>query len=172
MVQNLAYTSTLTISSKIYSFISANFHLSILPYLFRKPSLQSSLKLPFSIPRQFFTSLFSSTGISRIPKQSVFSEDWLCLNLCLFPWSMDKKSKVHNHFFYIAQAQTIGVLHVVVSPPSLSLPIPLSYCHYFPTLLIPWQELKFPWKPVASLDFHPMFSILIYYLYPFLPICF
>ena len=40
-----------------------------------------------------------------------------------------------------------------------------------PYLLIPLQELTFSWKPVASLNFHPKFSILIYYLCPSSPIC-
>ena len=46
-----------------------------------------------------------------------------------------------------------------------------TYCHYFHTLLIPSQELTFPLKPVASFNFHPKFSILIYYSCPSSPIC-
>ena len=71
----------------------------------------------------------------------------------------------------------IGVLRVVVvsdedacnpnrklfNPPSL---IRSTYCHYFHTILRPSQELRFPWKPVAKLDFHPKFSILIRYSCP------
>ena len=49
---------------------------------------------------------------------------------------------------------------------SLSL-IPSNYRHYFHTL----QELTFSWKPVASLNFYPKFSILIYYSCPSSPIC-
>ena len=49
--------------------------------------------------------------------------------------------------------------------------IPSTYCHYFHTLLIPSQELTFPWKPVAQLGFHPKFSILVYYSCPSSPIC-
>ena len=49
--------------------------------------------------------------------------------------------------------------------------IPAMYCHYFDTLLKSSQELKLPWKPVALLNFHPKFSILIYHSYSFSPIC-
>ena len=49
--------------------------------------------------------------------------------------------------------------------------IPSTYCHYFHTLLMPPRKLTFPWKPVASLNFHLKFSILIYYSCPSSPIC-
>ena len=49
--------------------------------------------------------------------------------------------------------------------------IPSIYCHYFHTLLIPPRKLAFPWKPVASLNFHLIFSILIHYSCPSSPIC-
>ena len=75
----------------------------------------------------------------------------------------------------------IGILQVIVSDENirnrnkkLSNPLSLitsTYCHYIQTLLIQSQELTFPWKPVASLDFHPKFSILIYYSCPSSPIC-
>ena len=52
----------------------------------------------------------------------------------------------------------------------LSYPIH-SQCHYFHTLLIPSQELIFLWKPVASLNFHPKFSILMCYSCPSSPVC-
>ena len=67
---------------------------------------------------------------------------------------MDSGNRAHNHGLLMAQAQKIGVLQVVVSdadacslndklsnPPSLILS---AYFHYFHTLLIPSQELKFP----------------------------
>ena len=44
--------------SKIFSSTSANFHLSIPPCLFTKPSLQSPQTLSFSMPQQFFTCQF------------------------------------------------------------------------------------------------------------------
>ena len=75
----------------------------------------------------------------------------------------------------------IGILKIVVSdkdtwnwngklsnPPSL---IHSAYCHDFHTLLIPLQQLKFPCKPVASLDFYPRFSILVYYSCPSPLVC-
>ena len=40
--------------------------------------------------------------------------------------------------------------HKLSNPPSLS---PSTYCHYFHTLLIPSQELTFPWEPAAYLIF-------------------
>ena len=49
---------------------------------------------------------------------------------------------------------------------------PLPQPHYFHTLLIPSQELTFPYKPVSQLDFHSKFSIIIYYSNHSLPICF
>ena len=88
------------------------------------------------------------------------SEDWHCFNLLLRPQRMGSDSRAHNHLFLIAKAQKIGLLQVIVcdedacyrnanwsNPSSL---IPSSYCHYFHTLVIPSQELTFPWKPVAS----------------------
>ena len=53
------------------------------------------------------------------------------------------------------------------SSPSL---ITSTYCHYFHTLQIPLQELAFSFKPVASLNFYPGFSIFIYYSCPSSPI--
>ena len=115
----LVQTATLT----IHSSTSANFYLHIPPYLFTKPSSQSPLTLPFPLLQQFFTSLFSRTAIPAIPTQRAFSlpqpwepsEDWLCFNHCIHSWNMDRKNRVHNHWFHIAQAQTISVLQVVVS---------------------------------------------------------
>ena len=45
-----------------------------------------------------------------------------------------------------------------------------TYYYYFHTLLTPLEELTFPWKAVALLDFHPKFSTLINYPCPSLPI--
>ena len=45
----------------------------LLPYLVTKSYLQSSLTLPFSIPKQFFTSIFSFIAIPAIPTPKVFS---------------------------------------------------------------------------------------------------
>ena len=65
---------------------------------------------------------------------------------------MDSGDRIHNHCFLITQAQKIGLLQVVVSDeeacnrngkpsnhPSL---IPLTYCHYFYTQLVPSEELS------------------------------
>ena len=72
---------------------------------------------------------------------------------------MDSDNRAHNHRFLIVQAQKIGVLKVAVSdenarnrndkPSNLPPLIPSTYCHYFHTLVIPSQELTFPWKQVA-----------------------
>ena len=53
------------------------------------------------------------------------------------------------------------------SSPSL---ITSTYCHYFHTLQIPLQELAFSYKPGASHNFYPGFSIFIYYSCPSSPI--
>ena len=42
------------------------------PYLFTKSSLQSLLTLPFSIPQQFFTSLFLRRTMSTIYTKNIF----------------------------------------------------------------------------------------------------
>ena len=84
-----------------------------------------------------FSSFFSLAQASLESLHKAYFQRTDSVLISAFFLKYGQKNKVHNHFFYIAQAQTIGVLHVVVSPPSLSLPIPLSYCHYFPTLLIP-----------------------------------
>ena len=40
--------------------------------------------------------------------------------------------------------------HKLSNPRSF---LPSTYCHYFPTLIIPSQELTFPWKLAAYLIF-------------------
>ena len=103
-----------------------------------------------------------------------------CAPFSLLPQGTDSDNRPHNYWFLITQAQKIGVLQFVVSdedacnwnckwsyPPSVT---SSTYFNYFQTLLIPSQELTFPWKPVAELGFHPKFSILIYYSCPFSPI--
>ena len=72
---------------------------------------------------------------------------------------MGSGNKAHNHGFLIAQAQKIGLLKVAVSdedacnrydkPSNLPPLIHSTYYHYFYTLVIPSQELTFPWKQVA-----------------------
>ena len=171
--------------SKIHSSTSVSFHFPTPHYLFTKSCLQSPLPLPFSINQQFFTSFFFRTAIPATPTRKAFFlpqpweslREWLYFNLCLLPWNMDRKNWAHNHWFFIAQAQKIGVLKVVVSDEGPSnkndkpFNPPLSYYHYFHILLSLSQELKFPSKPVAQLDFHPRFNILLYFSYPFTPIC-
>ena len=66
-------------------------------------------------------------------------EDWHCFNLSLLAQSMGSDNRAHNHWFFVAQTQTIGVLQAWQTILSTS-----TYCHYFHILLIPRQELTFP----------------------------
>ena len=60
-----------------------------------------------------------------------------------------------NHCLLISQAQKISAVsdedacNQNGKPSNPSSPIPSTYCHYFHTLLIPSQELTFPYKPAA-----------------------
>ena len=132
----LVHTTTATISIKnLFVHFRQIFIYIFRPYLFTKPSLQFPLTLPFSIPQQFFTSLFSHTAIPTSYTKSIFPasvlqpiqdvsrnqwarescEESHCFNLCPLPRSIHKENKAHNHWFLIAHGQKIGVLRVVVS---------------------------------------------------------
>ena len=105
---------------------------------------------------------FANSTASRDQGARESCEDWHCFNISL-PQIMDSDIRTSNPWFLMAQAQKIGVLQIVVSdedawnrngklsnPPSL---VPSAYCRYFHTLLIPSQELAFPWKPVLNFIF-------------------
>ena len=98
----------------------------VLPvYLFTKPSFQSPLAPPFSIPQQFFTYPFFRAIIPTIYSKSSFStstiypiqavsrdlcarascEDWHCFTLSLIPRSVDREHRAHNYLILISQAQ-------------------------------------------------------------------
>ena len=90
-------------------------------------------------------------------------------------------NRAHNHWFLFCQTHKTGILQVMrmikISDEddcnrnsklsNSTYLIPSTYCHYFHTLLIPSQELKFSWEPVASFT---KFSILIYNSCPSSPI--
>ena len=85
---------------------------------------------------------------------------------------MESDNRAYNHWLLIAQAQKIGVLQLVVSdenacngdgkPYNSPAPIPPTYSHYFHTLLIPSQELTFPWKPTVTL--YPIYHSCILFM--------
>ena len=151
---------------KIHSSTSVNFHHAVSPLLFKKSSLRFPLTLRFSIPQQFFTSLFFRTTIPATYTKNIFPtpaiqqtqameswEEWQCFNLSFLSLSMNSENRAHNHWFLIGQAQKIGVLQKVVSDEdvcnsngkqssSFSL-IPSTFCQYFRTLLLTSQELTF-----------------------------
>ena len=169
------HTTTSTISTKnqflYFSHFSPLFH----PYVFTKLSLQSPPTLPSSISQQFCPSSFLGTtivtknifptsaieSIQAVPREQGAREScegWNSFNLSHLPQNIGSDNRDRNYWFFITQAQKIGVLHVVVSDEDscnrngkLSNPlfhISSNYCHYFHTLLIPLQGLPFPWKPV------------------------
>ena len=83
----------------ISAITSANFHLFISCYMFTKPSLRSQLTLPFLIPQQFLSPFSLAQPCLQFLHKKAFSwpqpwkslESWLCFNICLLPWSMDRK---------------------------------------------------------------------------------
>ena len=164
------------------------------PYLFIKSFLQSPLTLPSSIPPRFCIQQSLQSTSKVIYPSRPFSQ------FRLQQGTNEKGSLVRTDtvlisvFFLkvqtgmtglritdsLAQAPKTGVLQVVVSDedacnqngkpsnsPSL---IPLTYWHYFHTVLIPPQELTYLYKSVAQLDFHCLaFS---YTIHPPPPTCF
>ena len=156
---------------KISFSTSVNFHLAISPLFFYSISLQFPLTLPFFLPQQLFTSLFSRTIIPAICIKNIFllqpfskfrlrqsTKELRSLvwndSVLISPFFLkDSDNRADNHWFLIAQAQKIGVLQVVVSNEDVcnwndkrSNPpslVPSTYCHYIHTLLIPSQEVTF-----------------------------
>ena len=57
---------------KIFFSTSVNFHLAVSPLFFYSISLQFPLTLPFFLPQQLFTSLFSRTIIPAICIKNIF----------------------------------------------------------------------------------------------------
>ena len=160
-------------------FFLANSHLPILPLIVHEIILTMPNKTPFFYsPALFHLSIFAysdpynlhqkyfhylsylaNSGCVKGPIIRKSCEYWHCFNFCLYPQSIDRGHKSHDHWFLIAKAQKIDVLQIFMSdenvcnrnrkpsnPPS---PVPSIYCHYLHTLLITSQELTFPYKPVA-----------------------
>ena len=166
----LVHTTTSIVSTKIFfQLISTSL---FRPYLSIKPFLQFSLTLSSSIPQHFFIpfsciqrSLQSESKVPSLPQPlSQFRlrqgtkqacKDWHCFSFSLLPQSIDRDS---SHWFFIAQAQKIGVLQVLVSeeyacnqngkPSSSPSLIPWTHIYFFQTLLTPSKENKLPYKPV------------------------
>ena len=147
---------------------SVNFHLLFHPYLFTKPSLQSPPTSPSSTPHQFFTSPYLRSTIQNFYTEIFFLPQTFC-QFRLRQGTMELGSLVRTETvlmppFFLEVWAAITVLTITDSlslrlrklvycrcrkpsnPPSF---IPLNYCHYFHTLLIPPQELTFPWKPIS-----------------------
>ena len=67
-----AYNHPYNLHQKSFAPVQLFFTYLFGPYLLIKSSLQSPITLPFSIPQQFFTSLFLRTAIPTIYIKSVF----------------------------------------------------------------------------------------------------
>ena len=139
---------------KVNSSISANFYIPISPLLVRKTifAIPTNTRFVYT-PAIFHFPIFTYSHPCSPYTKNIFPnsamgslDDWLCFNLSLLPWSMDRDKRAHNHWFLVAQAQKIDVLQVVVShedpcnqngkpsnPPSL---IPLTCCHHFHCLVV------------------------------------
>ena len=156
--------------------ISVNFYIPIPPLLFHKIILAIPLlTLPASISHQFSTPLFLSTTIPTIYIKNIFPTstifliqaasrgqgaraswvDWHCFSLFLVLQSMDSDNRNHNQSRKISVLQVWQIIQSTFSH-TLNLLSLLSY----PTNTK--QELTFPWKQVAQIEFHTKFSILIY----------
>ena len=182
MLNSLQIGRCSSISRKNQFLYSVNFHIPILVLLVQKSSLQSPLTLPSSIPQQFPTSFFLRTTISTSYTKNIFP---ISTNLPIHTkgpevrnlGSLLRTGTVLISPFFVWTVKTgltitdslLLRLWILVyfrsgkpsNPPSL---IPSDYCHYFHTLIIPPQELTFPWKTLLNLIFiHPSkFSTLIY----------
>ena len=133
------------------------------------------LTLPASISHQFSTPLFLCTTIPTIYIKNIFPTstifliqaasrgqgaraswvDWHCFSLFLVLQSMDSDNRNHNQSRKISVLQVWQIIQSTFSH-TLNLLSLLSY----PTNTK--QELTFPWKQVAQIEFHTKFSILIY----------
>ena len=107
---------TLQSSPNTLFFTSVNFQLPIPALFVRKIIVTISTNTPF-----FYTSAQQSTperfylnqpiqGTSEL--QGVFSDYWNCSDLSLLAQYMDSDNRAHNHWFFVAQTQRIGILQV------------------------------------------------------------
>ena len=108
-------------------------------------------------------------------KEVLFQFSWF--NLSLLPWNMVKDNSAPKHQIIIAQIQKIGIWQVAASDedtshqngkPSFSASLqPLTYDHYFSTLLISSLDLADHGNQLSDIDsFHPKFSIVMCYAHP------
>ena len=127
-----AYHQCYNLHKKAISLLQSIFTNLFHPYFFTKSSLQYPLTFPSSIPQQFSTSLFLHTPNPIIYTKNIFStsvilpiysasmhqgvrgscEVWNYFNLFRLPQGMESDNRAHNHWFFIAQTQKIGVLLV------------------------------------------------------------
>ena len=187
----LMHTTTLTISTKIFLrlILASLFR----PELFIKSFLQSLLTLPSSVPQHFSTpyvcvqqsvQVFSlpqpfsqfrlNQGTSKqgslVRTDTIHSSSKCRQGYQGSQWLILYRS-VSEKWFLADSCLWWRYLESEWKTIQPSFPIPPTWCHYFHTNTIA-RELRFPYKPVALLDFHSKFSILKHYSRPFPPICF
>ena len=129
----LCIPSMLESPQKSHSSTSLNFHQPISPLLFHKIILTISTNIPFLYTSAIFhLPLFAYTQSNNLHQKhflylSHFAnllcinapgscegscEVWNYFNLFLLPQGMESDNRAHNHWFFIAQTQKIGVLLV------------------------------------------------------------
>ena len=134
---NCAYNGSYNLHQKSVPLLQPRFTSLFHPYLLTNSSLQSLLKLPCSIPQQYFTSLFLRTAIPTIYIKNIFPtstiypsqatsgdqgamgscEEWHCFNLFLLPQSMniDNRTACHVHVIIISRTRLRVNLHFIVA---------------------------------------------------------
>ena len=177
-----AYNQRCNLSQEIVSLLPPIFTSLFHPYLLAKLSLQSPLTLPVSIYQRVLTFLFLRTTVPTISTKHVSPtsdispiqaaprdqrawepcEDWHWFNLCLLPQGMGNDNRAHNHWFFIAQIQKIGVLQLTQTIQSTFSHL-LNLLPLLPCPINTTTRTHITQQTSCVTYFHPKFSILIYW---------
>ena len=164
----LVHTTNATISTKKPFLYFSQFSPPISPLFVHKTHLTISTNIPFFYTLSIFYLPSFAVNHTKFLHQNIFLPQTFC-QFRLRQGTMELGSLVRTEtvlmppFFLEVWTAIIGLtitdslslrLRKLVycrcckpsNPPSF---IPLNYCHYFHTLLIPPQELTFPWKQIS-----------------------